>query len=377
MKHLKWVLAGLVLAVVPVLAWANIGHAQRFTSSVDKDQTVNSSVYSASRTVDINGTINGDVFCVGQSVNIDATVHGDVICAGQDVTISGTVDGNVRLAGQTVSIDANVAKNATVAGMTVSLDANAKIGQDLTATASTVNLKGAIGRDVVGGGTDVTFNGPVGRNVTVNGNQVNLKGDARIAGDFTYTSPNKVDQLAGAKVAGNTVHKTEPAKEGRHWGNFSFGFYLYSLIAMLLVALAFAYFFPGFLRRNTATITESFGKTLLIGLVAGLVIPMIAFGLVLTAIGIPLAIFILVATLFATMLCGPIAAYLTGHLIWRKQKNPLLLAIIGAVVLVTASYIPLLGLLVMMLAYWLGLGALLVNLRAHMQTFTPAKKASK
>lgn len=374
MKHLKWALAGLVLAIVPVFAWVSIAGAQKFSNSIEKGRTVDSSLYSAGKTVDINGTINGDVFCAGQTVTIDATVHGDVICAGQDVTISGKVDGNVRVAGQTVAIEAQIGRSATVAAMSFSLDAPARVGQDLTATGDTLNIKGQVGRDVLASGSSVTLNGKVGRNVKADGNKIRLKEDALIAGNLNYTSNKDAELASGAEVNGKTI-KLSPAKDDNN-SVFAFnaGVYIFVLFGMLFLGLALAYFFPQFLQRTTDVLKASFLKATFVGLGASFVLPMLSVGLIIMVIGIPFTFVIFAAWLFAALLTAPISAYFAGRLIFRKRPtHPVLIMLLGSVVLATAYFFPLAGVLFIMLSYWAGFGALLLTLNSHVKAgATPA-----
>lgn len=378
MKKLKWIVATLALAIVPVVGWTSIANAQKFTNTVDKGHTINSSLYSAGKVIDINGTVNGDVFCAGQTVNINATVRGDVICAGQDVTISGKVEGNIRVAGQMVNIDAEVGRSATVASMSLSLDADAKVGQDLTANGAALNIKGAVGRDVLANGDDVTLNGKVGRNVKVSGSGIHLKNDASIAGNLEYTSNSKLDKSNGAEVAGKTT-EVEATKRGRGSGlnRFSVVMYLFMIVALGLIALALVYFFPKFLGKQAGRINESFGKTLFVGLIASFVVPMACIGLSLSLVGIPLVGFILVAWLMGALLSGPIAAYYVGQKVLAKQKNPYLIVWVGTLIVVTAYYLPIAGILALMLAYWLGFGTLILALMDASRNQQPKTKTAK
>jgi hypothetical protein len=366
-KRFKWAVGVLLLAIVPVLAVTHVVGAQRFTDSVDKDQTVNSSVYSTGKTVDIAGTINGDVYCMGQTVTINANVRGDVICAGQDVTVNGTVDGNIRLAGQSVSVGAVVSRSATIAGMTVSIDAEARIGSDLTITGDTLNIKGEVMRDAVVAGNATIFNGIIGRDVRASGAQVRLKDKANIAGNFNYTSANEVKKDKGAKVKGDTV-RTQPSKKDNNGiiNRYSLSFYLFMVFGLGLITIALALTFPRFLRRSSDRINNELTKTLITGIVASFVVPMVSVGLVLTVVGIPLVFFLLIAWLFGALLSGPVAAFYVGRLILRRRQNALAIAALGSVVLVTAYYLPIVGILVLMLAYWLGFGAMLLGLREFM-----------
>jgi len=378
MKQLKWIFGIALLAVVPVLAIVNVAHAQRFASSVDADQQVHSSLYSSGRNVNIKGEIFGDVFCAGQNVVVDATVHGDVICAGQDVTVNGTVDGDIRLAGQSVNVAAAVAGSGTVAGQKFSLDATAKIGRDLTATGTELNIKGAVTRDVVVSGTRVTLNGNVGRNVSVGSDKTELKNNARIAGNLTYSS-TKPKLLDGAQVAG----KTEQAKQQNKRGGMRFNpvIYLFMLLGALVIMVVLTLLFPRYLERTSGRIWDSPGRALLVGFVAALLLPLAIVGTAFTIVGIPLALFLIVAAIFAALLTTPISAYLTGRLVLRRSKNPMGLALLGVAILVTLYFIPFVGFIFVMAAYWLGFGALLTDLYAHSRfgrsAPAPAKKAAK
>lgn len=367
MKHLKWAVGVLLLAIVPVFAWVSVAHAQRFSNSIDKDQTVDSSVYSGGKNIDINGTINGDVFCAGQTITVDATVNGDVICAGQDVTINGKVTGDVRVAGQTVSMNAKVSGSATVAAMSFSLDADAAVGRDLTVTGDSMNIKGNVLRDVVASGNALTFNNTIGRNLKADGTNIKLKDGAKVGGNFTYTSNKQADVAKNADVKGKTEQSRPKAgSNDTFFKKFNLGFYLFMLCGFLLVGLALAWLFPRFLQKNSSYIKNSFAKTLIVGLVASFLIPMLAIGLIVSLVGIPLTFFLLIAWLFGAALSGPVAGYFVGRLVFRDQpKNPVLIMLVGGAILVTAYFFPLAGILVLMLAYWLGLGALLLSLQEY------------
>lgn len=285
----------LILVAVFLVAWRGVTSAQRFSTMVDKGQTVNSSLYSAGKTVDISGTINGDVYCAGQTVTIDAIVHGDVICTGMDVTVAGRVDGDVRIAGQTVAVEADISRSASVAAMTFSLDADARVGQDLTAVGNSLNIKGKVGRDVVAEASTVILNGGIGRNGRVESSVPRLKNDAAIAGNLSYTSPRKAEITSGATVAGQTKHIVSEQKNAS-W-RFDLKFYLYVLSALLLLGLSLAFFFPQFMGSNAGRIKRSFGKSLLTGKIASVLMPLLLAVLGFTIVGLPLAIVLLLALL--------------------------------------------------------------------------------
>lgn len=376
MKKITWIIGLALLAIVPVMAWTSVANAQRFASNVEEGQKVHSSLYSSGKTIDIRGEIFGDVFCAGQTVNIDAIVHGDILCAGVDVSISGKVDGDIRVGGQVVSIDADIAQSATIAGMTLSLDADAKVGQDLTATGDNLTVKGSVGRDIVISGNAIALNGSVGRNVSVKSERVNVRNKAAIAGNITYTAVNKPVLADDAKLQGEMRHIAPRKHEG---GNgFDFRTYLFVLFSLVIIGLLLALLFPQFLVRTSGRIRKSIWKVLLTGAIASALIPLMGLVLGISVVGIPLAIFLLVGGAFGVALSGPIAGYYAGRLIFRDgNQHPALIAAVGGAVVVTTYFIPVVGFVFLILAFWLGFGALLLDLQDHIQASKQAPVPAK
>jgi len=372
MKHIKWIVGALTLAIVPVLAWAGLAHAQHFGTTTDENQIVHSSLYSSGKDIDIKGTIQGDVYCMGQTVTIDAKVEGDVLCAAQSITLNGKVDGNIRLAGQSVSVNATVGRSATVAAMTFSLDAGATVGRDLTATGDTLNIKGKVGRDVVASGNLTTLNGEIARNAKINSQSVQLKSDARVRGGLYYSSPADAEIAKGATIAGTTSHETAKKGGNKNWAKgFNMFVFVFSLVGLTLVAMTIVLFFPRFAAKTSGIIKKNFGKTLLVGVAASFLLPAVCVGLLFTMVGIPLAICVVVAGLFAGMLSGPIVGLYVGRLIIKDEKNMVLAVFIGSLITITAYFIPILGILIAVVAFWLGFGAQLLALREY--TGKPAR----
>jgi cytoskeletal protein CcmA (bactofilin family) len=375
MRKFKWALGMLLLALVPILAWVSVARAQHFGATVDENQTIHSSVYSVGKEVSIKGTIYGDVFCAGQKVTVDATVYGDVICAGMDVTISGKVEGDVRAAGQLVTLSGAIGKSATVAAMNFSLDADAKVGQDLTANGTELNIKGSVGRDVVASGNNVTINGSVARNVKATTGNLQLKDRTLVSGGLYYTSGReaKIDQKAAVK---GKTERTTPKNSDRGY-SFNVIFYLFVVVSLTIIGLALAFLFPRFLQRTTDELVASAPKALATGLIGGLLAIAIPIGLLISLVGIPLGLVILLSGLVGAVLSGPIAAYWVGRMVFRnKQVSPVLIALIGGPILITLYFLPWVGWLVMLVAYWFGFGALLLALRPFVGNRAAAATAS-
>jgi cytoskeletal protein CcmA (bactofilin family) len=356
-------LGGLLLLVLPLFLWLGVASAQTFRggndSTVAAGEVVDSSLYMAGNSVDIAGEVHGDVFCAGQNITISGKVTGDVICAGQTVTISGVVEGDARVAGQTVSIGGEVRHNVSAAAQTFSLDGKASIGGDLSVGGNTVNLHGKIGRDAALGGATTTISGTVSRNVKASTEKLTLNNQASIGGELTYTSNNEASVSNGAKVVGAT-RRYEPPKETKPKFAIVPGFAiaLYIVLSMLVIALAVVLLFPGALVETTNKALEAPWKTLLVGLVTGLVVPVLVIALVVTVIGIPLALLLLGIWLVLLGLAGPFSSYFLGRKIIRGG-HPVVIMLAGSLVVLVLYLIPILNILVWLAVAWLGTGMLL------------------
>ena len=360
-------LGAMLLFLLPIFAWASLANAQTFrtgdTATVAAEETVNSSLYASGRTVDIAGTVDGDVFCAGMNVSVSGTVRGDIICVGQTVTVSGNVEGDVRLAGQTVTLGGTVDGNASVATSSFSLEGRASIGGDLSAAGSDLVLNGTVGRDAALAGATATLNNEIGRNVNASVETLVLHGQADVGGGLYYTSANEARMDQGAQVAGET-RRTEPEQaKGTFEAPFvtSVGFVLYLIAALMILSLALVLLFPAPVHAASEIALASPLRVLLTGFIAGLAAPVVIVILMITVLGFPLALLLLLIWLVVVFLAGPIFSYYVGRLLLRAQTNPFLIMALGSLVVLILLFIPILGLFVWLAATWMGTGMLLIE----------------
>jgi cytoskeletal protein CcmA (bactofilin family) len=361
MKKKSLAALGIGGLLIFILGFVSVGHAQEFrrgnSATIASNEKVDSSAYLAGRSIDVAGEVNGDLFCAGQNITISGTIHGDVICAGQTITISGRVDGDARLAGQTIAINSTINNNLTVAGQDFSLNSTGKVGQDITGGVENMTINGDVGRDLVLGATNAVIHGTIGRNIKSQVNKLDLASGAKVGGDINYASNNQLSKAPSAAVSGS-IHRTQPVEHKKHSGWFGIGFRIYWFFAALLVALVLVLLFPSVFEGSARLTMASFGKTLLLGVAALLFTPVIFVLLMITVVGIPLGIILMLAWLMALILSGPFFAYLLGKEIWRAQKNPIWIMLVGAVILLLAYNIPFIGPIFMLAALFIGMGML-------------------
>jgi cytoskeletal protein CcmA (bactofilin family) len=369
-KYIKMITLTISLVILSALAFVGVANAQSFKSgdtvTVATNETISGMLFASGNSIDIAGTINGDLYCAGATVTISGTVNGDVLCAGQTIVISGKIDGDARLAASTVTLSSDITGSATVGAQTLVIDNDAKINRDLLGGVNSLTLNGEIGRDMLAGGTDVIVNGKIGRNLKGGVENITIGSSGVIGGNVEYVGTKDPVISSGGRIDG-TITRTEPKSESASATfspvAFTFGFFIYGLIAMLLVALILVGLFPRVFNEASEITMKKPGITFLTGLVAAVVIP-ISIGILLVSfVGIPLAILALLVWFIVIILSGPFSAYLLGKYLLPKSSQPIGIMALGGAVLFVSYFIPIIGFFTMIGAYLFGTGMILSRSR--------------
>jgi hypothetical protein len=108
--------------------------------------------------------VNHDVILVGQNVSIDGTVNGNVFILGNQVVINGKVDGSLILIAQNAGISGEVRGTVYALALTLDLSQGGAIGRDLYgATVSlTSGADSQVARHLYAVGLDAGLNGQIG-----------------------------------------------------------------------------------------------------------------------------------------------------------------------------------------------------------------------
>lgn len=352
---------GVILA--STLIFVGVSSAQSFktgdTVGVAANETIDSMLFITGKNVNIVGTVNGDVYCAGGTVDVSGTINGDLICGAQTITVSGVIDGNVRLGGQTITISGTIRNSVTIGAQNLVIDKDAIIGRDLLGGIQVATINGSIGRDVLAGTQNITINGEVGRDFKGGTENFTVGSAGSILGNVDYTSNNEVNIVSGGKIAG-TVKRTEtPVKtENTSFSPFAFtiGWFIYSFVALLITALVLVGLFPRIFKEAAASAKKKPGTTALVGIAAAFVTPIVIVLLMITVIGIPLALLILLGWLIAAVLSGPFASYMLGKLIMPESKSVIWVMLVGGALLIVTFFIPILGFVTMLVSYLFGMG---------------------
>lgn len=351
---------------------------------------INDDLYAAGANLQVLESVNGDLVAAGGEVTITGPVKQDVIIAGGRVRIEGAVDDDVRVAGGEVTIATTIKDDLIVAGGTVRIDRDAIIGGDAIVLGGSLFIDGTVKGKLMTSGGNIVIGGIVQGDAEVNGgvlalsntilgnlrlraDQVTLGDSAVVGGDLRYWLKSG-ERDFGSSVKGTVTFDPALSRlpDVRMKAGFATAFLagVLGLIGLkflsgVLAILVFVLLTKTFFRDAAKRVLKTPWRDLWYGFLYFAVMPIIAFLLLITVIGIPFALLAGVAYIFSFVFALPVASVLTAWVIDQKyakgwSKTKLFLAATGCYLLLKIlGLIPVIGWIPVVLAVLIAFGALL------------------
>jgi uncharacterized RDD family membrane protein YckC len=259
------------------------------------------------------------------------------------------------------------------------------VGADETIPGNAVAIMGPVTIDgtVEGNAVSVmgsnTINGTVEGNVVVVLGRLTLGPNSKIEGN-AVTVGGKVDRAPGSIVNGGIIEQghgldfsdNSGAMSWWHNGlrmgrpvafgpNLSFLWLLNICLIGLYLLLSVA--FPNGIRKCGDTLVNRPGLTFMTGILAILALPVVFILLLVTVVGIPVAVIVLPLSILAALLFGRAAINsLVGRSILGKDQHPALTVLVGSLVMLALYLVPLVGLMLFAFVAFLGFSCALATL---------------
>ncbi len=350
-----FLVAAILVVVHPISARAADMRAGEILRVVD-GETVAGNLYAAGSDIEIRGTIQGDLIAAGGRISIPGTVTHDITMVGGELEISGKVDGDVRMAGGQVTVGGEITGDLVVAGGTVRLLAGAVIGGETLLAASELRIDGIVNGSLNAASNVTRIEGTIKGPVRVRTTRLEFGERATLENELAYFAPQEADIPPTAQITG-PIHYEMTSGMDQSW--------LYGIMQRLGAALFYLSFAMGLaggllgvsLFPKTSTdllqhITKNFGAEFLRGFVLFLVMPPVFFLLMVTVVGVPVAVlsgmihlgFGIVSVIYAAVLAG---ALLRRAVLHKDETVANWKAVlVGIPLLFLLSLIPLIGFLV-------------------------------
>ncbi|MBO8165451.1 MAG: polymer-forming cytoskeletal protein [Brevibacillus sp.] len=340
----------LLLMVVLLAGWGNAclasGVFSQDTYRLEKGETHVGDLFVSGRNVVIEGTVEGDVYSFAKTVQISGKVTGDLITFSADTAIRGEVDGDIRAFTQRLVVDGRVSRNITAFTQHLLLAETGEVGRNILAFVDTADLFGRTGGEANGFVAEMRITGEVGRGLSMlQVGSLQIEQTAQIGGDVRYSSHHEAIIAPGAKIEGEVLY-TPIEPDPDEGPSFPFLSVAMSLISTLVLWLAVRYLLPQALLGIRQELDEKIGVHVGVGALLLLSAPILTLILIVTIIGIPLAVTLVAVVgllLFtAKIFVGTWAGHrLADYLQW--PLHPLLRELIGILGLYVLTQIPYLG----------------------------------
>jgi cytoskeletal protein CcmA (bactofilin family) len=340
--------AGLAALAAAVMSWPVTA------ADDDVDATVGN-VYLAGAEAHTAGPIPGDLVAAAGRIRVDHAVRGDAVLGAGSIEVYGNIGDDLRAAGAVIVVSGRVGGEALLAGGSVSLGPNAQIDGRTWIAGNDIGVGGRLHDGLTIYGKNALLLGEVDGPVEINAEQIEILGSARILGDITYSSNHEIKIEPGAIIAGRVVRKPEtfefyrPHMEFPAWTAFR----PLMLLGLLAAGTLLYAVFPRFTQTTAQTISASPLKSIGLGAAIFFSLPPVILLLIITIIGIPIAF-----ALFALYATGLLIGYLRPDPCFGWRIGTLTMAL---VILMLARHLPYVGGLLIFVALFAGLGAIVLQ----------------
>ena len=342
-------------------------------SAVSRADEDHSNVYMAGPEVRLANPVPGDLFAAAGRIAVDHAVSGDAVLAAGSVEIRASIGDDLRVAGGIVGVSGKVGGEALLAGGSVAFGPEAEVLGHARVVGGNIALAGHLHDGISVYGKNVLVLGRIDGNVEITATRIEILPSAVINGNLTYRSEHEIHIDPAAQVTGQlrreagTFELPRPAFDIPGIPAISPLMILGLLAAgSLLLAL-----FPGFAASSLRAIGTAPLKSLGLGTAVFFSLPPIILLLVITIVGIPVALAL--AALYAiALLAGYLltACFIGDHLLRRTRGHReattgwrIGALLLGLILIWLARNLPLpyIGTLVLLVALIVGMGAMILQ----------------
>lgn len=320
-------------------------------------------------TINFAGNIWGDIIAAARTVTFDGMMDGNLNAAGQRITVNGQICRSLRCFAQNVNINSRIDGDVLVFAAQATLANESVVGRDCGFYVADLFIDGTVNGNVTISAGTVTIAGKINGDVTIAADHISISPEAVIAGDLNYSSKERATISPQAQLQSEPKWKKrtrsgESSQEGS-WIPFPSDL-LWStifLVGSLILGAVMILMKRDLIDNLTEEIRTNAIIDGLIGLLVILIIPIALVLIAVTLVGLPVALVGLslygLVFLFAKILAGITVGMVLLSLVKKGGRISLGWSLLVGMILLAVLYkIPILGLIVYLIAWAVGAGAI-------------------
>ncbi len=355
---MKRIILGMFLSLSTVTILFASDYRGAETIRVGVGDTLDQDLFAGGRYVDIFGTVRGDVFAGCQTVTVEGEVTQDVLVGCQHLIIRGKVgDGVIAFAGS-VLITGDVHGDVLFFGGELRITDGATIHGNLLAYGGELFVDGNINGYIKGDCGRASLNANVGEYVELETEEISFGSEYRAGGVTKLTLKKELDE---DEVENLPANLEITVKERDRF--FESGFFYWCFFSMLVVGIIFISLLKNFSHDYVTFAGENGWKSLGLGVVFLIAIPIAISVLCVLIITIPVGLIVLAVFLILLYLSAMFSSLYVGkYVLGLLQKNGnskilILPLIVGLILVFLLAEVPYLGVLIEIAIICFGLGS--------------------
>ncbi len=359
---------GIASSISPVHACEGGEVGTNCVEEADKDAALTTGaqedIYGeANGTVESERSISHSFFLAGNEITSKDDIKGIHFLAGNLVNFDGSADYGA-FAGNSLKVDGKIKNDLFIAGNSIEISENAELGRDLYAAARSVTIKANLkGNAFVGGERVILENTTIDGDLRLAAENIIFNGKVSIKGTFEYNDNAQITGLSNLSAAETKTYVGSSSTEKLSLLTSATA-KLLSLLGRLLITIILIAIAAKFSKRliDEANLKNSW-KDIALGLALLIAIPLAAIFVMVTVIGLPLALvgigFYILFTYLANSVTGLVVGDLIAKKLFKKEKLHIFLkATIGIVLVTLLGFVPYIGGLISGISVCYGFGYL-------------------
>jgi cytoskeletal protein CcmA (bactofilin family) len=355
-------LVALVTAATPALA--QFDDIWRVGARVHAVASDHNSLWAAGAIVAVRGSVKSDIWAAGAEVDVDATAGKSLWAAGAIVSVAGQSQ-DMYVAAARATVDARVNGKLSVAAARVLVGRGTEVGGITRLAGAEVVFSGTSRGAAEFYGDTVQINGRIAGNLRVRARSVSLAKGAIVDGDAVFETLDEPQIDVGATIRGRQTvtmpmrHQVDRRNVFVTWG----AAVLFGVGAGLVLGIILLISARPFVERGIDAIRSAPVRSALVGLGVLILVPLVASLIMVTIVGIPIGLLILLAFPLAISIGLVLAAFGLADRILNRDRaersggSRFVALLVGVVILAVVGIIPVLGFVVGIIALLVGLGA--------------------
>jgi len=368
MKRVLLLVIFLIASQVQVWGMQFIGQEDLF---LDQDELVDEDFYIAGEKITFLGNALQDLFVVASArASISGTIVQDLNVGAVRAEINAKVGDDLRVAASEMVISGNVTGSTLLFGYSIFIKPQSVFESDVRIWGDDVQMAGKANGNLYIRGREVLINGIVAGDLKIEAKSIVLGRKARILGRLDYISSQEIQTTLGAVVQNQPNWQSKPdanAGAGKSgWKNFftvsKIFFRITLYLGLLAVGCIFVLLLPHATRKYAMVMRYRTWASLGWGALTIVAITILLLILVISLLGIPVAIVLGFLSLTVMLAAGIGMGYMIGILIIKPKVSatgPSIGAfVLGFTLLIMLGLIPILGNVVNLIVIVFGFGAI-------------------